>query len=133
MSGFARATKAASRRVLETLRELFGGEPALILLDELSVYLRKVRNLEDARDQTTAFLTSLFKAVESAPNAVLVYTLAIGKDGRATDAYNAENPVHRRQYGGSGERFRAQGDAFEPHRRRRDGSSAPPPVVRVHR
>ena len=27
----------------ETLRELFGGEPTLILLDELSVYLRKVR------------------------------------------------------------------------------------------
>ena len=75
----------------ETLRELFGGEPTLILLDELSVYLRKVRKLEDARDQLTAFLTSLFKAVESAPNAILVYTLAIGKDGRATDAYNEEN------------------------------------------
>ena len=74
----------------ETLRELFGNEPTLILLDELSVYLRKVRNLEDARDQLTAFLTSLFKAVESAPNAALVYTLAIGKDGRATDAYNEE-------------------------------------------
>ncbi|WP_404384390.1 DUF499 domain-containing protein [Caenispirillum salinarum] len=27
----------------ETLRELFGGEPALILLDELSIYLRKVQ------------------------------------------------------------------------------------------
>ena len=53
--------------------------------------LRKVRNLKDARDQLTAFLTSLFKAVEGAPNATLVYTLAIGKDGRATDAYNEEN------------------------------------------
>ena len=50
-----------------------------------------MRNLEAARDQLTAFLTSLFKAVEGAPNAVLVYTLAIGKDGRATDAYNEEN------------------------------------------
>ena len=75
----------------ETLRELFGGEPTLILLDELSVYLRKVRNLENARDQLTAFLTSLFKAVESTPNAVLVYTLAIGKDRLATDAYSDEN------------------------------------------
>lgn len=75
----------------ETLRELFGGEPTLILLDELSVYLRKVHNLPNARDQLTAFLTSLFKAIESAPNAVLVYTLAIGKEGRATDAYSAEN------------------------------------------
>ena len=70
----------------ETLRELFGGEPTLILLDELSVYLRKVPRLDDTRDQLTAFLTSLFKAVEGAPNAALVYTLAIGKDGRATEA-----------------------------------------------
>ena len=94
--GYARVRKSDERRIApgaETLRELFGGEPTLILLDELSVYLRKVGNLEDARgrDQLTAFLTSLFKAVESAPNAVLVYTLAIGKDGRATDAYNEEN------------------------------------------
>ena len=92
--GYARVRKSDESRIApgaETLRELFGDEPTLILLDELSVYLRKVRNLEDAHDQTTAFLTSLFKAVESAPNAVLVYTLAIGKDGRATDAYNAEN------------------------------------------
>ena len=92
--GYARVRNSDKSRIApgaETLRELFGGEPTLILLDELSVYLRKVRNLDDARDQLTAFLTSLFKAVEGAPNAALVYTLAIGKDGRATDAYNAEN------------------------------------------
>ena len=92
--GYARVRKSDESGIApgaETLRELFGGEPTLILLDELSVYLRKVRKLEDARDQLTAFLTSLFKAVESAPNAILVYTLAIGKDGRATDAYNEEN------------------------------------------
>ncbi|MDE0024272.1 MAG: DUF499 domain-containing protein [Spirochaetaceae bacterium] len=75
----------------ETLRELFGGEPTLILLDELSVYLRKVQRMDHARDQLTAFLTSLFKAVESEPKAALVYTLAIGKDGRAADAYSEEN------------------------------------------
>ena len=92
--GYERVRKSDENRVApgaETLRELFGGEPTLILLDELSVYLRKVRNLGDARDQLTAFLTSLFKAVETAPNAVLVYTLAIGRDGRATDAYTDEN------------------------------------------
>ena len=92
--GYERVRKSDESRIApgaETLRELFGGEPTLILLDELSVYLRKVRNLDDARDQLTAFLSSLFKAVESAPEAALVYTLAIGKDGRATDAYNAEN------------------------------------------
>lgn len=75
----------------ETLRELFGQQPTLILLDELSVYLRKVQNLPRAKDQLTAFLTSLFKAVESTPNAALVYTLAIGKGGIATDAYSQEN------------------------------------------
>ena len=92
--GYDRVRKSDENRVApgaETLRELFGGEPTLILLDELSVYLRKVRNLGDARDQLTAFLTSLFKAVETAPNAVLVYTLAIGRDGRATEAYTDEN------------------------------------------
>ena len=75
----------------ETLAELFGGEPTLILLDELAVYLRKVWRAPAARDQLTAFLTSLFKAVESAPNAALVYTLAIGRDGRAKDAYSEEH------------------------------------------
>jgi predicted AAA+ superfamily ATPase len=49
----------------ETIGELFGDRPALILLDELSVYLRKIKNRPGARDQLTAFLTSLFKAVES--------------------------------------------------------------------
>ena len=77
----------------DTLKELFGGEPTLILLDELSVYLRKLRarDRERAGGQLTAFLTALFKAVESSPNAALVYTLAIGKDGLATDAYSEEN------------------------------------------
>ncbi len=92
--GYERVRKSDESRIAPgagTLRELFGGDPTLILLDELSVYLRKVSSLEDARDQLTAFLTSLFKAVEGAPNAALIYTLAIGKDGRATDAYSAEN------------------------------------------
>ncbi len=75
----------------DTLRELFGGEPTLILLDELSVYLRKVQQIGAARDQLTAFLTVLFKAVEGTPRAALVYTLAIGKEGRAVDAYSVEN------------------------------------------
>jgi hypothetical protein len=77
----------------ETLAELFGGEPSLILLYELSVYLRKARNLHGtaAGEQLSAFLTSLFKAVESNPRVSLVYTLAIGKEGKAGDAYSTEN------------------------------------------
>ncbi len=92
--GYARIRESDETRTApgaETLRELFGGEPTLILLDELSVYLRKARALGEGRGQLTAFLTSLFKAVEGAPNAALVYTLAVGKDGRATDAYSEEN------------------------------------------
>ncbi|TAK25717.1 MAG: DUF499 domain-containing protein [Myxococcaceae bacterium] len=75
----------------DTLRELFGASPTLVLLDELSVYLRKVRRGSQAADQLTAFLTGLFKAVEGTPNAALVFTLAIGKAGKATDAYSEEN------------------------------------------
>ena len=52
-----------------TLRALFGDAPTLILLDELSVHLRRVGRLDEARGQLTAFLTSLFRAVESTPNA----------------------------------------------------------------
>ncbi len=92
--GYARVSRSDREGAApgaETLRELFGGAPTLILLDELSVYLRKVQRLAGARDQLTAFLTSLFKAVEGAPHAALVYTLAIGKDGRAADAYGEEN------------------------------------------
>ena len=93
-AGYERVRRSDERREApgaDTLRSLLGAAPALILLDELSVYLRKVGRQDDAGGQLTAFLTSLFKAVESSPNASLVYTLAIGKDGRATDAYSAEN------------------------------------------
>lgn len=94
--GFERVQKSDETHTApgaETLAELFGGEPSLILLDELSVYLRKARNLHGAAagEQLSAFLTSLFKAVESSPKVSLVYTLAIGKEGKASDAYSDEN------------------------------------------
>ena len=48
-------------------KKLFGSEPTLILMDELSIYLRKLKakEREHAGGQLTAFLTSLFKAIES--------------------------------------------------------------------
>ena len=49
--GYERVRKSDERRIApgaETLRELFGIEPTLIPLDELSVYLHKVHNLQDA-------------------------------------------------------------------------------------
>ena len=72
----------------DTLKDLLGDRPALILLDELAVYLRKAEAHGGAGRQLTAFLTSLIKAVEGSPNAALVYTLAAGRGG---DAYSEEN------------------------------------------
>lgn len=47
-----------------TIQELFGNQPVLILLDELSIYLRKIKGRKE-QDQLTPFLTALFKAVSS--------------------------------------------------------------------
>lgn len=91
--GYERVRASDEQRVApgaETIRELFGDQPTLILMDELAVYLRKAKQ-PGARAQMSAFLTALFKAVEGAPNAAVVYTLAVGKDGRASDAYTDEN------------------------------------------
>lgn len=72
----------------DTLKELIGDGPTLILLDELAVYLRKAAMHGGAGKQLVAFLTSLIKAVEGSPNAAFVYTLAMGAD---SDAYSDEN------------------------------------------
>ena len=75
----------------ETIRELFGGEPALILIDEIAPYLRKVeRASPGASDQLAPFLQGLIKAVVSSPQVALVFTLAVGKDSHASDAYKEE-------------------------------------------
>jgi hypothetical protein len=77
----------------ETLRELIGERPVLILIDELSIYLRKIKGpaAGHAAEQLTPFLTDLIKAVNSSPQAVLVFTLALGKGGQSVDAYSEEN------------------------------------------
>ena len=96
IDGYLRIRKSDEEGVApgaDTIRELFGNQPTLILIDELSVYLRKLgaRDMKMAGRQLTAFLTGLFKAVESTPNAAMVYTLAIGKDKNTSDAYSDEN------------------------------------------
>jgi predicted AAA+ superfamily ATPase len=93
--GYERVRQSDERHIApgaETIRELFGGQPTLILLDEISVYLRKVeRAFPDASKQLAAFIHDLFKAVASTPQVALVYTLAIGKDDQGNDAYKDEN------------------------------------------
>lgn len=93
VAGYEKVRQSDLERVApgaDTLRELFADQPALILLDELSIYLRKIKGRKE-QEQLTPFLTSLFKAVSSAPRACVVFTLAVGKEGKATDAYAQEN------------------------------------------
>ena len=93
--GYRRVQESDERHIApgaETLRELFGGQPTLIMIDEVSVYLRKVEQAHaGASGQFTAFLHALFKAVETASNVALVFTLAVGKDAEAKDAYREEH------------------------------------------
>ncbi len=78
----------------ETLRELFGDDPCLIMLDEVAVYLRKVaRAFPEGANQFTAFAQALLKAVASTPNVCLVFTLAINRERESKDAYRDEQQV----------------------------------------
>lgn len=93
VAGYEKVRKSDIEKVAPgaaTIQELFGNEPVLILLDELSIYLRKIKGRKE-QDQLTPFLTALFKAVSSSANACVVFTLAVGKEGKATDAYSQEN------------------------------------------
>ncbi|MBX5249961.1 ATP-binding protein [Rhizobium sp. NLR4b] len=74
----------------DTIRELFGSDPVLVVLDELGEYLRRVQGM-GGRDQLTAFLKALLTAIESTPRAAIVYTLAVRSDGKGVDAFADEN------------------------------------------
>lgn len=74
----------------DTIKELFGSDPVLVVLDELGEYLRRVQNM-GGRDQLTAFLKALLTAIESTPHAAIVYTLAVRSDGKGVDAFAEEN------------------------------------------
>ena len=92
--GYERVRQSDIERVApgaDTIAFLFGDKPALILLDELPVYLRKIMHIPAARNQLSPFLTALFKAIESTPRTALVYTLALGKEARVIDAYSEEH------------------------------------------
>ncbi|QEN88582.1 ATP-binding protein [Labrys sp. KNU-23] len=74
----------------DTIKELFGSDPVLVVLDELGEYLRRVQGM-GGRDQLTAFLKALLTAIESTPRAAIVYTLAVRSDGKSIDAFAEEN------------------------------------------
>ncbi len=96
--GFERVRKSDEAHVapgMDTIVELFGDEPTLILIDEIAIYLRKVAPVfPNATDQFAAFVQALLKAVASTPNVCLVFTLAVrAEDKVATDAYKAEQQI----------------------------------------
>ena len=74
----------------DTLIEIFGEKPVLVVLDELGEYLRKCPDAF-GRDQLAAFMKALFSATESRGRAAVVFTLAVRPDGKATDAFAREN------------------------------------------
>ncbi|WP_237236295.1 ATP-binding protein [Sphingobium sp. RAC03] len=74
----------------DTIAELFGDAPVLVVLDELGEYLRKCPDAF-GRDQLAAFLKALFSAIDGSARASVVFTLAVRPDGRATDAFAREN------------------------------------------
>jgi hypothetical protein len=78
-----------------TITELFGGEPTLIVIDEVAVYLRKVaRVFPNGAEQFSAFIQSLIKAVSATPQVALVFTLAVkAEDKEAKDAYKVEHGI----------------------------------------
>lgn len=82
----------------DTLGEILGDRPCLILFDELGEYLRKCPDAL-GRDQLAAFLKALFTAVEARKNAAVVFTLAVRQDGKATDAFARENEDIARMIG----------------------------------
>lgn len=96
--GFERIRKSDETHTApgdRTIAELFGGEPTLIVIDEVSVYLRKVaRVFPNGAEQFSAFIQSLIKAVSATPRVALVFTLAVrAEDKEAKDAYKAEHQI----------------------------------------
>lgn len=100
--GYERVRKSDEKHVApgaETLRELFGGEPVLIMMDEVAEYLRRAEAAHaGASKQFAVFLQALASAVESAGNAALVMTLAVSQSAGAVDAYQAENEFAQRSF-----------------------------------
>jgi len=100
--GYERVRNSDERHVApgaETLRELFGGEPVLIMLDEVAEYLRRAEAAHPGSSkQFAAFLQALANAVESSGNAALVMTLAVSKSAGAVDAYQAENEFAQQSF-----------------------------------
>ncbi|HEX8341202.1 MAG TPA: DUF499 domain-containing protein [Tepidisphaeraceae bacterium] len=97
-AGFERLRQSDETHVSpgdQTIVELFGNEPTLIVIDEVGAYLRKVaKSNSGAVDQFSVFIQSLIKAVSATPRVALVFTLAVkAEDKEAKDAYKVEHQI----------------------------------------
>ena len=76
------------------LEEILPDGPVLVVMDELAPYLRKLTDsTERGPRQLAAFLQALIAAVSTRRQAVLVFTLALGAEEEAGDAYRKENEL----------------------------------------
>jgi hypothetical protein len=86
--GYRRVENSDRKHVVpgaETIRELFGGEPALIMIDDVLVDLRKVERAHTgAGEEFTAVLQALIKAVESSIRRYLVISPGMTNSGTRT-------------------------------------------------
>ncbi|MCK6511429.1 DUF499 domain-containing protein [Myxococcota bacterium] len=81
----------------ETFAALLKTQPSIILLDEMAIYLRRVKGHKQSA-QFAPFLSSLFKAIEGTPQTALIFSLAVGKDLKGSDAYNDENTAIAKEF-----------------------------------
>ena len=117
-AGYERIRRSDESRTApgsETLQELFGGEPTLILLDELSVYLRKVQSMPAARDQLTAFLTALVQGGREYPQCGTRVHAGSRSGRQGAGCLHPGEPVPGGEDGRGGERVCPEGHAPEPH------------------
>jgi hypothetical protein len=95
--GYRRVENSDRKHVVpgaKTIRELFGGEPTLIMIDEVSVYLRKVERAHPgAGEEFTAILQALIKAVESSIRRYLAIWPGMTDSGTRTRKPRKWRPV----------------------------------------
>ena len=113
-----------------TLRELFGDQPTLILLDELSVYLRSVQSISEARGPTHGVPDPPAECGgEHSPSGSRLHAgHRQGQSGKGR--VQRRKQVHRRRHGGAREGLGSQSDDSESHPRRGNGQGASPTPLR---
>jgi len=83
--------KAISPPGVDTLAELFGDEPALVIVDELAHYLRVAKS--EIAEQTVAFFHRLTEFAASRDNISVVLSLAESRDAYARETHEINEAI----------------------------------------